>query len=664
MNKVQNGIHPSANSRIQSDFSREEQKIIRRWSEQWFISSAGKRDLGNSEFRYAYAKPTESMEEGTGITKELVIIFSPYSPFEARSLKAYEVITSEDIEQRYEKLCYVLISKDNEIESKISEFTTNQDDQIIVPFSYDSFSKEHANQFYIRNHFRKYFYSRDLFDYSEPLKRDTFFFGRSNIVTQIINKHNSGLNMGLFGLRKTGKTSIIYDVIRKSNGQGFIAVNIDCQNPSFHNRRWYEALYYVINEIYSTCQLSVSYEESQFTEKDASDLFRKGIEEVNKKTGKKLLIMFDEIENITFQKSPSEHWCNGLDFVLFWQCIRSVYQLYRELFTFCILGTNPKCVETPTIEGKDNPIFNMFQPIYIPGFDHGQTRDMIRKLGKIMGIKFDEGIYTRLVEDYGGHPFLMRRVCSKLSQINVDRPVQIDRQKYTIARDAFNKENTYFDMILNVLTQFYPDEYEMLTMLSLDDQQNFQYFVNEDPSMVNHLIGYGLIKRTDTGYDFKIDSVRDYIIRLNNNHIKPLSPSDKWAYLCTQRNNIEIRLRDMVRKIIRIKYKTEKESKEYVINKILDNDKRLLAHPYKDLFDPKKSNIYLKGLSVLIKANWEVFEDYFLKQDVFINHMSVLNNEGRFDAHAKIPDDDEISAVNNSVKYFENSLNRFDEAFS
>ena len=35
----------------------------------------------------------------------------------------------------------------------------------------------------------------NLFDYSEPLKRDTFFFGRNDIVTTIITKHLHGLNM-------------------------------------------------------------------------------------------------------------------------------------------------------------------------------------------------------------------------------------------------------------------------------------------------------------------------------------------------------------------------------------------------------------------------------------------------------------------------------------
>ncbi|MDD6236926.1 MAG: hypothetical protein PUB00_06040, partial [Clostridiales bacterium] len=397
---VRAGIHPSAQVNIDSDFSKKETEIVRRWSDLWYITSAGKRTVNKSDYKFMLAKPTPSVEEAFGITQEIVIILSPYDNFEARTLEAYGNLVAEFVEQRYEKICYVLISADEQIENKLKDYLTNQENQIIVPFSYRSFEINKTDSHFIRNQFRRFFYSRDLFDYSEPLKKDTFFFGRNEIVTQIISKHRSGQNYGLFGLRKTGKTSIIYDILRKCDTQGFIAIAIDCQNPSFNMRRWNGALFYVINEICTRCGLEWPINEADFTQENASQFFQGYVERISKATNKKLLIMFDEIENITFGKSSAEHWCNDLDFVFFWQSIRSAYQALSDVFTFCIFGTNPKCVEDSTILGKDNPIFNAFQPAYIPGFSHEQTREMVRKLGRIMGITFDEGIYTRLVEDY------------------------------------------------------------------------------------------------------------------------------------------------------------------------------------------------------------------------------------------------------------------------
>ena len=54
---------------------------------------------------------------------------------------------------------------------------------------------------------------------------------------------------------------------------------------------------------------------------------------------------------------------------------------------------------------------------------------MIRTLGKIMGVKFDESLYQRLTDDYGGHPFLIRHVCSYLSQ-KKSKPFEVSKTYY------------------------------------------------------------------------------------------------------------------------------------------------------------------------------------------------------------------------------------------
>jgi hypothetical protein len=442
---------------------------------------------------------------------------------------------------RCERICYVIISKDVNLKQALAATLSNQESQIIVPFHYEEFRLSKCNPNFLRNKFRDNFYSKDLFDYSDPLKKDFYFFGRNDLVVEIIDKHKSNLNTGLFGLRKTGKTSIIYDVIRKLPQKDSVGVLIDCQNTSLNMRRWNEALFYIINKLCS--ELGLCFEElseNDFTETNAAILFEMYITRISKSINKSILLMFDEVENITFDKSSSPHWCDGFDFIYFWQSIRSSFQNTRNIFTFSIFGTNPRCVEIPTIKGKDNPIFNVFQPKYIPGFSQSQTREMVRKLGRLMGMNFDEGIYTRLTEDYGGHPFLIRRVCSELAQKYRTRPVTIDRIKYVENKDKFNRESDYFEMLLEVLLQFYVDEYEMLKMLAIGDIETFKYFANEDYSLVKHLLGYGIIKKVDNNYDFQIDAIKDYLQRKHTNHRIHMSKEDKWAYTCVQRNKLEL----------------------------------------------------------------------------------------------------------------------------
>lgn len=81
------------------------------------------------------AKPIPYIEEAISLSREVIIILSRYKNFEPRSLEAYEIVKQDFLDQRYEKICYVLICNDNEIETKLKQCLTNQEDQIIVPFT-------------------------------------------------------------------------------------------------------------------------------------------------------------------------------------------------------------------------------------------------------------------------------------------------------------------------------------------------------------------------------------------------------------------------------------------------------------------------------------------------------------------------------------------------
>ena len=204
------------------------------------------------------------------------------------------------------------------------------------------------------------------------------------------------------------------------------------------------------------------------------------------------MLTFDEIENASPGISPSDHWRNNQDFILFWQTLRSLFQRKKGLFSYLIVGTNPSSNEQPKIGDIDNPIFAQFPKEYIPRFSAPQTREMVRRLGKLMGLNFDEYVYAQLTEDFGGHPYLIRHVCSVIHRIaDAQRPVDVGKALYERARKQFIREGRrYFEMILTVLKQHYPDEYEMLKFLAVGDKKSFAEFANSDPAYTEHLTGY------------------------------------------------------------------------------------------------------------------------------------------------------------------------------
>ena len=666
--KVLPGIHPSAEAAMDEHFSEIEKSISKIWQKEWFITFTSNMKYGQVECNYLLVKPTSSLEETIGISREIVVILHPHESFEARDLEIFEKIYKQfPNENRIDRICYVIISKCKDIEEQLSVYNSGKkESQVIIPFTYGSFSNANSNPYFLRNMFWKYFHSRDLFGLKSPLKEDYYFFGRNELSTKIIHNHKSGENTGLFGLRKTGKTSIIYDIIRKAPQWEARGVLIDCENTSFNMRRWNKALYYVVKRVYEALGSDLLVKEEDFTIENAGILFEKSISEIALDNNCTILLLFDEIENISFGKSASKYWREDRDFVYFWQSVRSAYQHTDNSFSFCLLGTNPKCVEDATILGSDNPIFNGITPEYIPGFNQKQIREMVRRLGRLMGITFEEGIYTRLTEDYGGHPFLVRQICSAISKKYSTRPVRIDRERYLSVKEEFDKETDYFKMLIEVLEQFYQDENEMLQLLAKGDIETFKYFADSDYSLVKHLLGYGIIKKTEDGsYEFQIDSIKNYLLRLSNRVSIAKTKEEKWSAICIERNQIEEELRNIVRIVYRFIFRTEVAAKEEVIKKLYGNSldgKKLLAHTYATLFDPKKNNIYLKNLTDLIKAQYEYFKDYFGDQELFIHAMDVLNKEGRFDAHAKIPDEKDMNSIQSAIYQISRGITKFNES--
>ena len=198
----------------------------------------------------------------------------------------------------------------------------------------------------------------------------------------------------------------------------------------------------------------------------------------------------------------SKHWRDGDDFVFFWQTLRSFFQR-EDIFTYMLVGTNPTCIELSKIGPHDNPLFESIPVQYVPCFVVEQVREMVSKLGRYMGLRFDEVLYGKLVEDFGGHPFLIRQFCSKIHEAckGENRPVDVDRALYRRVMDEFGSTvEAYLGMMIDVLREWYRDEYDMLVFLATQDFDMFEQLAAEHARYTSHLKGYGLVAQGRHGF--------------------------------------------------------------------------------------------------------------------------------------------------------------------
>lgn len=600
--KVRPGINPSVQIQL-NKFSFQETQIINRLSEEWYITNGGTEiRVGSSTYRYILMKPAEIYKEMFNLEREIIALFSPYDRFEPRTLEVFSYAFNRHEPFRIDRICSVLISKCVNIGIEVRNLLKNDKEaQVVVPFSYSELLEKKGDTYFFRNRFKDHFYTRDLFAIGGPLKTDLYFFGRSDLVHTLLDRHASNEVSGLFGLRRTGKTSVIFSIQRALERKDGYSVFIDCHFPAFHMLRWNKALFYILAEAKKQLNLKLWIgKEEDFTESKASILFEEGLRQIHREIGgKNLLLIFDEVENITFSVSPSPHWKSDMDSVYFWQTLRSLFQKLSHTFSYLIVGTNPLCIEMATINGVDNPLFGQIPLLYIPRFDVPQTREMIRKLSKIMGIQFDEIIYGKLTEDFGGHPYLMRHVCSVINSIGQkERPTRVDKSLYEKAKHEFLRNySNYMDMILNVLKEYFPDEYDMLAFLAQGDTETFINFAKDSPLYTNHLIGYGIIEESNGNYSFRIDSIRDHLLGKQRYRKINMKEDEMWAEISERRNRIEPRLRRLCRTQLQSFYGKTMARDEAL--KIM-NKPRNAALAYDDLFDGGKAEIYFEDLRKII----------------------------------------------------------------
>lgn len=428
--------------------------------------------------------------------------------------------------------------------------------------------------------------------------------------------------------------------------------------------RWWGALHYIANKINTEYRAHLIIDEQKYTEGNAAIEFESDIRRLKNKLSKKLLIVLDEIEQITFGVSFSEHWKSGVDYVHFWHVLRSIFQSQENPITFLIAGTNPRCIETAFVMGGDNPLYGQMPPTYIEGFDVEQTKQMVSTLSSYMGIKFEDDIYAYLKREFGGHPFLIRQACSFIKRkLDSNTHRIVDRLLYASAIEEFNEGvgHDYCEMVIGVLSEYYEDEYTMLTYLARGDSKDFMELAKSDPSYTRHLVGYGVLEKSHSGYDFKMDAIQKHLAKKEKYQRLNLSNAEKLAEIGERRNTVEDRLRKLVIKVLLTALGEDEAKKQILAKHDVKTRKKYEFLAYRDLFNPDKHEIYFDDLKELMRKNWENGFRNIFSEDVekFNSRMVILNSIGRSDAHRKEVPDHDMQSFRGAMTWLEEKVEAF-----
>lgn len=638
-------IHPEAE---QAYFSRkpDARAIVQPFLSGFDVTRGFTRTRGQDQLECFYLKGEPFIAELIGLERELLAAYAPFPQFQARTIKLHDEVFAED-RTRLDPVGTVLVSDDPNTAHAVREYLLSDPERppIVALSRAELLALRDANS--LRSAFVEQLFRRDLFALESPLRTDTTFFGRTDIVAELFDRFRGGQNSGLFGLRRIGKTSVLYALARRVDAGGVAgSIYLDVSSPGVYQLRWWELLQRIVSELATPLglqrgdrskvrALTITYEE-----RTAANHFKSDVQALAEKfSGKRVLLLLDEIEHLTFDISPAQHWAN--DFLPLWQTLRSVHQDTQAQLGFILAGVNPHIIEADRVGQFDNPLFSTTRPFFLGPFDLATTRDMVRRIARFMGLRVQEPLYQRLFEEYGGHPFLVRQACSQLAKHVQSRPGELTTALFEKQREsiALTLERNV-RQILNVLAIWYPDEYEVIRLLAHGDKASFVEFALGSAEFTQHVEGYGLVRDARTEPRISIGLVRGHLSR-QPRRIEDSDPADPEALLVEisrRRNRIEGAMRRFLRE--GLLFAEGKKAMHEALTALPEERRAVLnQYGYKEMWD----ELYFNELNTILDRHFPAFEKRLATDKPTVVQWMDHVNRCRSDAHARRLGADDIA---------------------
>lgn len=395
----------------------------------------------------------------------------------------------------------------------------------IIPIAQEDIERSADALKTLRAALDKWLFRRDLFATNNPVAGD-HFFGRANALAEVGDAIAASRSVGIFGLRKVGKTSVLQELRRRASASGDIVLYRDFL--SFPAGTGVDHLYWdFANQLrQASNHLNPAFKwrlggvfESDMDIPDSfptwkafnSDL-RNVLSVINStpiSPRPKVVLMLDEVERLLPARLGQSGFGGFFDFLSYF---RGISQETKD-FTMIVTAANPSIQEAAQFDGQDNPVFSYFRETYLKLLEEPELTKMVTTLGRGMGIKFEPQACSHVFALTGGHPFITRMFCSNLSDTYKDRPLTVTPKMVEgVAEDYVDLPgNDKFKEIFERLDRDYPNERDLCIKLAQTPEGISLKTL--DKESVRHLIGYQLVKLNGSAVVLSMDLMKRWLKR-------------------------------------------------------------------------------------------------------------------------------------------------------
>jgi hypothetical protein len=289
---------------------------------------------------------------------------------------------------------------------------------------------------------------QNLYAISGPVSGDLSFFGRERVLQQVIDLLNAGQPVGIFGLRKVGKTSLIQRLQGRLAQQRPVAL-VDTQKSAQQQGIWslYPDIIAAFANHLQRYQAEIALPDLQlWTEPEASssemaDAFIQDLQAFHTALGepdqdKRLLLIVDEIDRLL----PAGEKPGYEGFATLFGQLRAANQQARML-DFLVVGVDAAVNRVERWRDRDNEFYRALREVWMPPMEPDDVREMIESLGSQMGVRYEDEALDLLARCGGGQPFVTRQMCGRAVEGRLGRgaiTVTPDQAQMTVEEFIFD----------------------------------------------------------------------------------------------------------------------------------------------------------------------------------------------------------------------------------
>lgn len=298
---------------------------------------------------------------------------------------------------------------------------------------------------------RLYLGEEDLYAITTPVTDVLSFFGRGDVIGQILAMFENRQHVGLFGLRKMGKTSLLWQLREQLSHKLVAFIDLQASSKdvatlySLIVREWAKDICSKHPDLGLPSLISVGDNApSQISIEDFKQDFLSLKEFLRQKgLAPELVIFLDEVERML--PSVGGKWPGFLDYEEFLAAIRGIAQRHGGL-TLLVACVDPRLNRTDKWDEVDNPMYDFFQEVFLPPLKETECNEMITNIGQQMGLTYTTEARARIYRESGGHPLLARELCSMVTK-DLPRPATVDEgnvatgvENYLVQADSYLDE--------------------------------------------------------------------------------------------------------------------------------------------------------------------------------------------------------------------------------